>query len=153
METTRVDIVRRNYALAIQNFLRSFSPESGKKLVAAVVETTDDICAKHNWFIASEPMMRTGLWKTMREDTEFHVIMMKFERIALGLMSLEGMRDDFITAMNAMLMTEPYATNIVDGDFTKTTDPMHQFTAISVPGLVGLLSVIMFRDLWTFVER
>lgn len=153
MEITRVDIVRKHYALSIQNFMRSFSPESTKKLVATVVETTDGIAASHNWFMASEAMLRSGLWDMMRKDTEFHVIMMKFERICLGIMSLEGMREDFVKAIDSMLMLDQYNTSVVDEDFNKTTEPMKSFTSVSVPGLVGLLSVLMFRDLWTIVER
>ncbi|ARV77326.1 hypothetical protein FDI21_gp157 [Pseudomonas phage Noxifer] len=153
MEITRVDIIRKHYALALQNFLRSFTPDSTKKLIAAVVENTDAIAANHNWFMASEAMLRTGLWEKMRSDVEFHVIMMKFERMCLALMSMEGLRAEFIAAMDSMLVLEPYANGVVDDDFKKTTNPVTGFSTIMAPGMVGLLSVLLFRDLWTIVER
>jgi hypothetical protein len=152
---SRVDQCRKQYALALFNLLASFTQESGRKAMDNVVEVVDQIAVNQNWFHAGSTAIRTGLWDEIRNDVPVHMTLVKFERICLSLMTLEGIHDEFMAAINTMFMNARLHQSIVDKDFveTMTAASNEAFTAASVPGLVGVMSVIMFRDLWTVVQK
>lgn len=152
---SRVDQCRKQYALALFNLLGSFTQESGRKAMDNVVEVVDQIAVNQNWFHAGSTAIRTGLWDEIRNDVPVHMTLVKFERICLSLMTLEGIHDEFVAAINTMFLSVNLTPTIVDKDFIETMGKVNSdaFSAVSVPGLVGLLSVIMFRDLWTVVQK
>jgi hypothetical protein len=151
---SRVDQCRKQYALALHNLLAAFTKDSSRKVMDAVVQTVDTIAANQNWFHAGSTAIRTGLWDEIRNDVPVHMTLIKFERICLGLMTLEGMHDEFLAAINAMFLTTAMNDQVVDKDFIETISAKASvgFNAATIPGLVGLMSVLMFRDLWTVVQ-
>lgn len=156
MLDSRIDLCRKQYALCVMNFLKAFTPESAKLIMADVVNVSDKVAAGHNWYNASATVIRTGLWDEIRQDPKVHVTLIKFERMLLAVLSMESMDDDFIKMINRMFLTNALNDKIVDKDFLDTTKclPTEQgLSAMGVPGLIGLLSVVLFRDLWTMVER
>ncbi|MNF45771.1 hypothetical protein D3C87_1094220 [compost metagenome] len=154
MFDSRIDLCRKQYALCVMNFLKAFTAESGKQIMADVVNVADKVAAGHNWYNASATVIRTGLWDEIRQDPKVHVTMIKFERMLLAVLGMEQMDEDFIKMINRMFLTTTLNDKIVDKDFLDTTKclPAEQgFTVAAVPGLTGLLSVVLFRDLWTMV--
>lgn len=156
MIESRIDLCRKQYAMCVMNFLKAFTPESTKTIIGDVVNVADTIAANHNWYNASATVIRTGLWDEIRQDPKVHVILIKFERMVIAALGMEQLDEEFIKMIDRMFLTTTMNDRIVDKDFIDTTKPPPsdlQFTAASVPGLLGLMSVVLFRDLWSMVER
>jgi hypothetical protein len=156
MIESRIDLCRKQYAMCVMNFLKAFTAESGKQIMADVVNIADKVSAEHNWYNANATVIRTGLWDEIRQDPKVHVILIKFERMALAALQMEELDEAFVKMINRMFLTTPMNAKIVDKDFADTTQAVQadtMFNVEQVPGLIGLMSVVLFRDLWTMVER
>jgi len=155
MIESRIDLCRKQYAMCVMNFLKAFTAESSKAIMNEVVNVSDKIAASHNWYNASATVIRTGLWDEIRNEPKVHVTLIKFERMVLAALQMEQLDEEFVKMINRMFLTTTMNMKVVDKDFADTTAVVGEtmFNAEQVPGLLGLMSVVLFRDLWTMVER
>jgi hypothetical protein len=151
---TQVDQIRKQYSLALQNFLMAFQADSRPKLMEMVLSAADKVAATDNWYIATDAVLRTGIWNDIRSDLKLHATLIKFERMALALLTMDGTRDAFVAGIQNMLLTGNLNDKVVDKDFIETVQRGQEAMQVEkIPGAIGLLSVILYRDIWTIVSK
>lgn len=149
---TPVDQIRKQYALALQNFLRAFQEDSRSKVMEMVLATADKVAVSDNWYIGTDAVLRSLIWNEIRGDLKLHATLIKFERMVLTLMAMDGLQLPFEGGIRKMIMPGSFH-EIVDKDFKETCQHNEAVDVLKIPGAVGLLSVILFRDIWTIVTK
>jgi len=150
---TQVDQMRKVYSLAVTNFLRPFSEDARKALTEMILGTADEIATKTNWFIGTAPVIKTSIWDVMRHDPKTHAALTKLERITKALMMADGLDVAYIAAIGAMIEQVGLDQDIVDEGYIKTCRPDRHYHINHIPGAAGLLSVILFRDVWGLTAK
>lgn len=143
--------IRTIYSMTMNNFLLAFSMETRKKLMTAFVGHADEVNATINWFNASPTVIKSTLWARIREDVTTHLAMIKLERMILSTLNMAGHEAQFIKGLDQMFLSMPLEKNVVDDDFVNSTTVAtpSKNGIVAIPGLTCLLSIILFRDLWT----
>lgn len=132
---------------SLDSLLAPLTPESAQKLLGEVLELVDEIAASTNWYIASTSVIQATLWDPMRSNLRVHAALIKLERLLLTYLTLQGASTLYLTSLEEMFYTHE-SHKLVDDEFSKTLAAARlggSLGPVKIPGLVGLLSLILFR--------
>ena len=146
----QLDQCQRIYDVAKENFFASFSVESADKLKQAMVFAADDVATNLNWYLASPTLLKAGVWDAIRCDMAVHVSLIKFEQMLMATSIMHGIDRLFVDAINNMFfISTKMSKDVVDSDFIATNSPAESsFDVMSMPGVLGLMSIVLFRKQW-----
>lgn len=139
------------YVATLANFFRVIEAKSGTELAKRILAHADEALLNHNWFINSSTVVKKTLYEPMRSDPVLHLALVKLERLFLARLKLEGREGLYIKAVYQLFFAGNTSNNVVDEDFSKTlgtSNSLNESDLTQIPGLLGLLSVFMFRNEW-----